>query len=342
VSLFSLPHVSLSLSTQARAHRERTQAEAATLQRHLADIIARGSAFAVDTVGASATASSADATSSSSSSSSSSSAAGDSGSGSLWVDKYRPTKVDQLVGMAGIAQKLTEWLRGWTDRWLQGKRGADEDDSDSDGDRRGKSSSSSSASAAKKPKTASASAALTGLKELSKCVLLSGPPGVGKTSCASLIAEQMGYEVVALNASDARSKKVIKEQFSHLVQNRSMSEYFTGEQRTRLTKRTLLIMDEVGACADRGWGLGMDISYLRTCSSVAVAINVYGNQFISDCSSGGAPDLFPACIGRRHGRRRPRRHRRAHPDDSQGADAHHLHLQRPRQTGAQVAAQLLL
>ncbi len=35
--------------------------------------------------------------------------------------------------------------------------------------------------------------------------------------------------MVALNASDARSKKIIKEQFSHLVQNRSMEEYFHDE-----------------------------------------------------------------------------------------------------------------
>lgn len=39
-----------------------------------------------------------------------------------------------------------------------------------------------------------------------KAVLISGPPGIGKTSSASLVANACGYDVVELNASDTRSK----------------------------------------------------------------------------------------------------------------------------------------
>ena len=40
-----------------------------------------------------------------------------------------------------------------------------------------------------------------------KAALLSGSPGVGKTTTAYLVAKELGYEVTELNASDTRSKK---------------------------------------------------------------------------------------------------------------------------------------
>ncbi len=48
-------------------------------------------------------------------------------------------------------------------------------------------------------------------KKGTRPILLAGPPGTGKTTMAYLAARQFGYDVVGLNASDARSKSRINE-----------------------------------------------------------------------------------------------------------------------------------
>jgi replication factor C subunit 1 len=43
-----------------------------------------------------------------------------------------------------------------------------------------------------------------------RAVLISGGPGIGKTTTAHLVGKVCGYEPLELNASDARSKKLIE------------------------------------------------------------------------------------------------------------------------------------
>lgn len=44
----------------------------------------------------------------------------------------------------------------------------------------------------------------------SRAVLITGPPGIGKTTSAHLVAKLEGYTPIELNASDARSKKLVE------------------------------------------------------------------------------------------------------------------------------------
>lgn len=43
-----------------------------------------------------------------------------------------------------------------------------------------------------------------------RAVLITGPPGIGKTTSAHLVAKLEGFTPIELNASDARSKKLVE------------------------------------------------------------------------------------------------------------------------------------
>ena len=44
-----------------------------------------------------------------------------------------------------------------------------------------------------------------------KAALISGPPGIGKSTTASMVANGLGYQVYELNASDTRNKKSLEQ-----------------------------------------------------------------------------------------------------------------------------------
>ena len=56
-----------------------------------------------------------------------------------------------------------------------------------------------------------------------KPLLLVGPPGVGKTTMAFLLAEQFGYDTIGLNASDVRSKSKINEILEPVLGNAAVT-----------------------------------------------------------------------------------------------------------------------
>jgi replication factor C subunit 1 len=43
-----------------------------------------------------------------------------------------------------------------------------------------------------------------------RAVLISGPPGIGKTTSARIVSINEGFRVVEFNASDTRNKKYIE------------------------------------------------------------------------------------------------------------------------------------
>ena len=73
-----------------------------------------------------------------------------------------------------------------------------------------------------------------------KALLLIGPPGVGKTTVARAVAEDMGWNVIELNASDARNAAAIRKAATSGATHRSLF-----HDPTAPPSRTLILLDEV-------------------------------------------------------------------------------------------------
>ncbi|THH06057.1 hypothetical protein EW145_g4345 [Phellinidium pouzarii] len=143
----------------------------------------------------------------------------------LWTTRYAPQGLKEICGNKGQVEKLQGWLHDW---------------------------SSSIKSGFKKP-------GKNGMN-IYRAVLITGPPGIGKTTSAHLCAKLEGFTPIELNASDARSKKLVEN--STNVANTSLDGWMGGGKATNaagieITDKSCLIMDEVDgmSAGDRG-GVG--------------------------------------------------------------------------------------
>lgn len=100
--------------------------------------------------------------------------------------------------------------------------------------------------------------------KVQRAALLSGPPGVGKTTSVHLVAKELGKTVLEYNASDFRSKKSLHEHVSQVINNRVFAA--TGlarqQQGNAVSNNFVLLMDEVDGC-DLG-GVSEIIQMIKT------------------------------------------------------------------------------
>ncbi|XP_075980785.1 germ line transcription factor 1 [Anticarsia gemmatalis] len=160
---------------------------------------------------------------------------------SMWVEKYKPQNIKQIIGQHGDASNVKK-LINWLTKWYVNR----------------------------KAKLAKPSPwAKNDDGGYFKAALLSGPPGVGKTTTVSLVCKELGFDMVEFNASDTRNKTLIKEQIGELLTTTSLSGYAKGETgKQAITKKHVLVMDEVDGMAgneDRG-GLQELIGLIKTAS----------------------------------------------------------------------------
>jgi replication factor C subunit 1 len=97
--------------------------------------------------------------------------------------------------------------------------------------------------------------------EKDRAVLITGPPGIGKTTAAHLVAKLTKYSIVELNASMERSAAALKALFKE------------ASEAGHIGLKRVVIMDEVDGMSrgDRG-GIGALASIIKTCTFPIICI----------------------------------------------------------------------
>ncbi|TLD05456.1 uncharacterized protein PgNI_09754 [Pyricularia grisea] len=161
----------------------------------------------------------------------------------LWTTKYAPTALNHICGNKAQVEKIKSWLENWpkSRKYDFKKRGAD---------------------------------GLGG----ERAIIVSGPPGIGKTTAAHMAAKLAGYDVLESNASDTRSKKLVENGVSDVINNTSLLGYFSGDGKKvdQARKNIVLIMDEVDgmSAGDRG-GVG---ALAKFCKKTEVPLILICNE----------------------------------------------------------------
>jgi chromosome transmission fidelity protein 18 len=154
----------------------------------------------------------------------------------MWTEKYRARNFMELVGDDRTHRQVLRWLKAW-DPLVFPKSGK-----------------------AKPTVTKRPGAEAEEEKPHRKILLLTGPPGLGKTTLAHVCARQAGYEVMEINASDERSRDVVKGRIRTSVGTESVKTGSTITSKSghvqKVAHPLCVVVDEVDGAVGGSGGSG--------------------------------------------------------------------------------------
>ncbi|XP_048179938.1 ATPase family AAA domain-containing protein 5 isoform X1 [Corvus hawaiiensis] len=127
----------------------------------------------------------------------------------LWTEKYQPQDSSELVGNRKEIERLHSWLKEWKKRAdLEEKRHQKREKEDKEQE-------DSLSSLDFKDSKSDIEEEIT----LCNTVLITGPPGVGKTAAVYACAQELGFKIFEVNASCQRSGRQILSQLKEATQS---------------------------------------------------------------------------------------------------------------------------
>lgn len=156
-----------------------------------------------------------------------------------WVEKYRPTSQKEIKGFTTNIKKIIEFIANFESKQNSGKT----------------------------------------LKSHEKAILLEGPPGIGKTTVVYALANDLGYSVVEMNASDVRTEKAIVETLQESISSTDLMSFIMPKKEKR--KKFILIdeVDGISGQSDRG-GVKAIINLIKkTKNPIIMTCNFYSSKF---------------------------------------------------------------
>ncbi|KAJ4327296.1 Chromosome transmission fidelity protein 18 [Fusarium piperis] len=144
----------------------------------------------------------------------------------LWTEKYRARTFMDLCGDDGTNRLVLQWLKKWDPIVFPGAA-----------------------------KSRPVIARRPGMKQQDeeekphrKILMLTGPPGLGKTTLAHVCARQAGYEAIEINASDDRSRDVVKNRIRTSLGTESVKTVGNrkdGDGPQKVARPACVVVDEV-------------------------------------------------------------------------------------------------
>lgn len=154
----------------------------------------------------------------------------------LWTEKYRAKNFMDLVGDDLTNRQVLRWLKRWDPLVFPG------------------------VSKARTVRRPGGKMEAAEEKPHRKILMLTGPPGLGKTTLAHVCARQAGYEVMEINASDDRSRDVVKNRIRTSLGTENVKTVqknkLGSEKNQKVVRPVCVVVDEVDGVVTGSGGTG--------------------------------------------------------------------------------------